>query len=137
MKSIKVKHMLSLVYGDAIVKLDGNLTPEVRRLFTSGQCHALAAALNEILGWKIGVCIDAKGRETHFVVESPTGKFADANGLHDTAPGVRGEYCDWDYVLHCYRKYGFAKPNMVFARHFAPIIAKELESDGVAEMRGQ
>jgi hypothetical protein len=24
--------------------------------------------LNEILGWKIGVCIDAEDRETHFVV---------------------------------------------------------------------
>ena len=82
MKTIKVRHMMSIVYGDATVRLDGNLTPEVRRLFTSGQCHALAVALNELLGWRIAVCIDMRGEETHFVVVSPNGRFADVNTVN-------------------------------------------------------
>jgi len=129
MKTIKVRHMMSIVYGDATVRLDGNLTPEVRRLFTSGQCHALAVALNELLGWRIAVCIDMRGEETHFVVVSPNGRFADVNGLHDTVAGVRGEYCEPCYVLQCYRHFGFYKPNMVFARHFAPIVAESFTKD--------
>jgi hypothetical protein len=41
MKTIRVKHMLSVVYGDATVILDGNLTPEVR-----AYSHRVSATLS-------------------------------------------------------------------------------------------
>jgi hypothetical protein len=130
MKTVTVKHRMSILTGDITVSLDGKLTPVIRWLFTNGQCHALAVALHELLGWRIVVAINGRGEETHFFTVTPEGKYADIHSLHDTISDARGVDCHPEYVLQCYGKYGFCKPNMVFARHFAPLVATELSKIG-------
>lgn len=126
-KTIRVTHRMSVVYGDAKVRLDGNLTPDVIRLFHNGQCHALAIALHELLGGEIVIRIDGRGEVDHFLLRLPDGRYLDVMGLHETATDAFAPdmvVCDPDYALLRYRKLGLYKPNMVFARHFAPIIAE-------------
>jgi hypothetical protein len=131
-RTIKVKHRLSILYGDATVELGDNLTPVVSTLFSSGQCHALAVGLHELLNWKIGVCIDYRDEETHFVVCCPSGGFVDIYGCSPTAGGVRIEMCEPGYVLTCYRQFHFLKPNMILARHFAPLVVAKYGLSEVA-----
>lgn len=48
------------------------ITPLAKEVFSSGQCHALALALHDILGWPIkGTFSEYHRRTSHYVVESP------------------------------------------------------------------
>ena len=123
-KTIKVERAF---LEPVCVKLNGKLTDEVARLFVQGQCHALALALRELLGWPMVGAYrnhedDGPG---HYCVYSPdTRHFADVYGLRASVTGVRGEFVTERFIRS--KRARMLRPNMEFARHFAPVIAAEI-----------
>lgn len=110
------------------------LTPEptarVCGIFVKGQCHALALALHDLTGWPIlgQYSLYGGSRHTsHFVVSCPVEKpyrcEADATGVHCTDSGFRSVNPD---TIRNNRLRGFLPPAMEFARHFAPMILREI-----------
>ena len=88
MKTVTVKHRMSILTGDITVSLDGKLTPVIRWLFTNGQCHALAVALHELLGWRIVVAINGRGEDA--AAQVAEGVKAKASGLYQTLDNLSG-----------------------------------------------
>jgi hypothetical protein len=107
------------------------ITPEVGWALSNGQCHALAIALNEILGWPIRGVYDHEGYH-HFIVQTPPSR--DTGGLFDA--DIHGIRClDWKtrrtsaQAIHrlVKREEGWLVPAMDFARHHAPTVAAALQ----------
>jgi hypothetical protein len=109
------------------VKLSGRMNERVAKLLRRGQCHALAVALHEVLGWPVVACYRRQNDRLpiHYCVRSPdTFQFADVQGL-------QGRRCE--FTKHASAKYllgrrhaDWLKPNMELARHFAPLIAADI-----------
>lgn len=119
------------------IRLGNEITPDVKMLFSCGQCHALAAALHEILGWPILGCYHCgyddiyKGSPNykynyHFVLSAPTKRplTADIDGVRCVDYSLRK--ASYKQIISG-RLTKFLEPNMEFARHYAPIIARELK----------
>lgn len=111
------------------VVLGGTTTPRIGRIFSAGQCHALAVALHEILGWEVMGTYDQFGggsRHTyHYVVQCPDGRGdADIHGIRCLDHGLRKANVG---VILGGRARGFLPPAMPFARHYAKIIAPEIQ----------
>jgi hypothetical protein len=107
------------------------ITHKLEHIFSNGQCHALAAALHEILGWPILGCYhqfdNLDKRTNHFVVEVPNHPpcTADIHGIRCVDYGLRPA----SYKRIVTGKLdNFLKPNMELARHFAPLIASEIQN---------
>jgi hypothetical protein len=108
------------------VRLGKKITKIVVKMFKFGQCHALALALNEILGWPIYGCYHqfSDSRETvHYMVECPKWGFADIHGIRCLDYGYRKVNPD---TIRKGRQRNHLKPHMVLARHYAPMIAAEI-----------
>jgi hypothetical protein len=87
------------------------LTPGVidgyaKRAFTFGACGGLAIAIHDATGWPIVAITDAHnvfedgkaggGSALHWVVQHPSGKLLDIDGLHDPAALVEAYEGDAD-----------------------------------------
>ena len=117
------------------VKKTHPLTPRVAAMFDSGQCHALAIALHEILDWPIYGVSYRGGKPYrgyyHFVVLTPP---IPPHGIRLSAD-MQGIRCiDWSLrrtnpaaISRLVRKDGGWLPlAMNFARHYAPTVATAL-----------
>lgn len=108
------------------VELGDTITPLVEHIFSSGQCHALALALHEILGWPIMGCFHGFGgsRYTfHYVLLYPRGGNVDIHGIRCVDYGMRPVKPETILKGRCR---AFLPPALGFARHYAPIIAKAI-----------
>lgn len=123
--------MRSIALGDVI-------TPQIERIFSRGQCHALAVALHEILGWEVmGAYYQFGGSRhtSHYVVQCPDGRGdADIHGIRCLDHGLRK--VNVSAILRG-RVRGFLPPAMVFARHYAAIIAPEIQKQWDALKAGK
>lgn len=75
---------VSLIYGEkAYINKRGRITAEVKRVFQTGQCHALALALNELAGLPL-VGLYTQGPEygtpDHTAVQLASGTVLDIEG---------------------------------------------------------
>lgn len=105
------------------------VTPLVAHIFSSGQCHALAVALHEIMGWPIVGCWSRyRGDHSshHIALQHPKGFTADIHGIR---------CIDWNHrkmsaagILRR-RNMAFFPPAMKLARHYAPEIADAIRKD--------
>jgi hypothetical protein len=121
------------------LELGNVITPQIEHIFTSGQCHSLAIALHEILGWEVMGTYDLFGggpRDTrHFVVQCPDRRGdADIRGIRCLDHGLRKASVD---VILGGRGRGFLPPAMKFARHYAKIIAPEIQKQWDALKAGK
>ncbi len=113
------------------IKLGNKITPLIHDVFSNGQCHALAVALHEILGWPVmGTFGYGEQRTSHFVILQPPmpgrsyGLTGDINGLRCVDYNMRK--ANVDVILGGRLPKGWLFPNMKFARHYAPIIVKSI-----------
>lgn len=109
------------------VLLGEEITPFIEHVFSNGQCHALALALHEILGWPICGCYRTEGADrstNHVILLSPDGGTADIHGIrcvdYRTRP-IKPE------TIRRNRMRDFLKPSMELARHYAPMVVKRFE----------
>jgi hypothetical protein len=111
------------------VPLYPHLTPYIENIFTHGQCHALAVALHEILGWPIYGIFDSWGPDKttyHYMLQCPRGGFADVTGFHCFDCGYRKTT---KRTILAHRNKDFVKPAMEFARHYAPLVIEKLKKE--------
>jgi len=109
--------------------LTEKVTPLVAHIFSAGQCHALAVALHEIIGWPIVGCWGpyTSDRSTHHIaLEHPKGWTADIHGIrcidwHHRKLSAKG-------ILRR-RNVTLFPPAMKLARHYAPEIAEAIRKD--------
>lgn len=114
---------------ERFVELGAAVTPKIEFIFSNGQCHALAAALHEVLGWAILGEYPCSGEDKfnhHFVLQSPSKAWctADIHGIRCLDSSKRK--ASYKAILQ-WRNRNFLRPNMDFARHYAPMIACELQ----------
>jgi len=77
--------VVPLPYEDIAINTAGHIDYNAERVFTRGQCHALALALHRLTGWELyGLYSPGEWRrkETpgHVVVKSPDGMYIDITG---------------------------------------------------------
>jgi hypothetical protein len=116
------------------------VTGHVAYIFSRGQCHALAWAINELTGWPIeGDYSTGEGdRSTkHVVIRMPD----DGKALGYTAD-ITGIHCfDCSYrpikpeTISQNRMRGFLKPNLEYARWYAPAILKAIKAQHAERKR--
>ena len=109
------------------LRLGTIITPRIEYIFSNGQCHSLAAALHEILKWPIIGCYSWHGGDrstSHFVLETPSGLLADIHGIRCIDYGRRR--ASYQTIVKGRVKWCLP-PAMAFARHYAPMIAAEIE----------
>ena len=130
----KDQSLAEVLYTD----LGDVITPEIEHIFSFGQCHALAVALHELLGWEVMGTYSPWGddRSTfHYVVQCP-----DKRGTAD----VHGIRCV-DYSLRKMDPQAMLKRKprqffplaMGFARHYAKIIAPDIQKQWEALRAGK
>lgn len=112
---------------------------EIGDILCNGQCHALAIALHEILGWKIfgEYWWETDDRRTrHFVLQTPS-KMNDAIGRESwwmvDLFGMRCLDCGYrpttpEAIRRETAKGKWLPLAMDFARHYAPLVATELRA---------
>lgn len=85
MRAIYNKDFFS--HGYLQLNEDGRIGDNERKVFTSGQCHALALAVAKRTGWPfIAVDYEAQSGAAHCGVRLPgTTKILDIKGLHEEA----------------------------------------------------
>lgn len=129
----------SWVGADVIEVTPGVIDGNAREAFKCGQCHALALALNERLGWELGGigwecgCGDCGWDEEcdfplpgHVVVRSPEGELLDIDGFgvesrwsHDFEPVTPD-------VIQSWADEGkYHEPQVDVAREFVPAVLRE------------
>lgn len=110
--------------------LEDTISPLLAHIFSCGQCHALALALHEILGWKIiGIYPkDVKPRRaTHVVVAPPSGRTADIYGIRTIDYFIDNRLLKISpETIRKERLPGYLPPAMDLARHYASLIAAEM-----------
>jgi hypothetical protein len=131
-KNNKRAVMRDVVLGEVI-------TPRIEHIFSKGQCHALAVALHEILGWEVMGAYDFWGggsRHTyHYVIQCPDHRGdADIHGIRCLDHGLRKANVG---AILGGRVRGFLPPAMSFARHYAKIIAPEIQKQWDALKAGK
>jgi hypothetical protein len=122
----------SPIWLDIPLDDDPVVTPDIAWIFAHGQCHALGAALHEILGWPIVGCY-ATGqgdlRTKHVALQLPNYGLADITGICSGDETGRRPLKVETIVRG--RMGGFLPPAMEFARHYAPVIADALLKQNV------
>jgi hypothetical protein len=105
--------------------LDGVIDEFVVHIFNFGQCHSMALALHDILGWAIVGLYDAYGdsRNTRHLGVTCNGYVGCIGGLRRTDSGRRNVDPS---TLRRERKRNFVPLAHDFARHHAPRVAAEL-----------
>jgi hypothetical protein len=103
---------------------------DARTVFTQGQCHAIAIALHNLMGWAI-VLLYVGGSDSgwHFVAESPWG-LVDIDGLGvesrydilETSPTSVGE------TLWLVGHWGMFEPNLEVAAEYAALVVKQVSN---------
>lgn len=110
----------------ANIPLTDTITPLISHVFSNGQCHALALALHDILGWPIMGTYHQFGgsRHTnHYVLLSPEGFSSDIEGIRCIDWGLRKVKID---TIRAGRiRYCLPMANDL-ASHYAPMIAEAL-----------
>jgi hypothetical protein len=121
-----------------MIVLGNVVTPKIEHIFSFGQCHALAVALHEILGWEVMGSYNPYGddRSTrHFVVKCPNHwGDADIHGIRCCDHGLRKANPE---VILGGRARKFFPPAMGLARHYAPIIAAGITEQWEALKEGK
>lgn len=106
--------------------LDGVVNEFVVHIFKSGQCHSLALALHDILGWPIMGMYSHYGGDrhtSHYMVRCPSGCIGDVEGIRQTDSARR--WVNPDTLRRPHHR-NFLPAAHDFARHHAPRIAQEL-----------
>lgn len=137
-KTVVVPYFTNQTTTRARVVLGDVVTKQVEDIFSSGQCHALAVALHEILGWPIKGCYGSYGSKAkhthHFVVYSPCKLTGDIFGLRCIDFRLRNVKAE---TILKDRNPMFLHPSMEFARHYAKLIAPEMLKQSEARLRGE
>lgn len=130
-------------YGHERVIEAGVIDDAAIELFTRGQCHALALAFAELLGWDIGVLTyHGPGYRpgAHLLAAAPDGTFIDIRGRCTrtdleahwcTEPGDRIEVTVYDlYMAGAYIDSGptqYDQPQMELACSMAQTLIRQLQ----------
>lgn len=123
-------------YGEMKAKIiSGVIDEEAKKVFTQGQCHALALALHESKGWvMVSFFLGNENPEYdspgHVVVRSPKGEMIDIQGIgadvrwgHRVAQKVEVTPDD----IKTYTSKGYLAPNLPVAREFVEPLLKQVE----------
>jgi hypothetical protein len=111
----------------------GVLNEEAEAVFTRGQCHALAIAINQLTGWPIkgvGYKSDSPDSPSHCLNYCPDRKgYVDIKGLHKK-PTDNFKVVNRNISQETARKYlsGYLEPNVRAAIPFAKTILRDLEA---------
>jgi hypothetical protein len=114
----------------------GVIDANAKKVFTQGQCHALAIALNQLAGWPIkgvGYPYEEPESPSHCLNYSPKLKgYVDIEGLHKRVPqyGRNWRVLNRNISQDTAKKYlaGYMKPNVRAAIPFAKTILRDLEA---------
>jgi len=123
-------------YGVEEVKIKAKtITKDVRGVFVSGQCHALALSVNAITGWPMYAAFSDDGTNIpdHVFVKCPKG-YLDVNGINSL-----GIYTKYPYTIREVKKDeilawvkhrndgnsgGYLEPNLKDTQIYAEQVAK-------------
>lgn len=99
----------------------GVIDDAARLAFSSGQCHAMAAALHERTGWPLHELYDDDGDPIHFYVITPDGRALDINGCYDIEDfqahwGGDSEPLNSGQLSRSWSGGGMRRPDMLAAR---------------------
>lgn len=136
-------------WGTFNLDTQDGITDDVRRVFTCGQCHAMALALNELIPGSRLVGIDwiddfsADPQPDHVIVELPGGGYLDVVSRYDTVVELVDEwgvddvqYVEPEQALNAFPDEDgepcYHEPDLDAARAFAPIVVREYAPELVA-----
>jgi hypothetical protein len=126
----------SPIWLDIPLDDDPIVTPDIAWVFAHGQCHALGAALHEILSWPtVGCYTTGNGdlQTKHVALQLPDYQLADIGGIY-CGDEIGRRPLKVETITKGRMRY-FLPPAMAFARYYAPVIADALLKQNVGYTR--